>query len=399
MKIAYLVNQYPKVSHSFIRREIMGIERHGVEVTRVTIRTIDDIVDEKDKIEQAKTICILDQNIAHIFWAFLKTFFINPVRFIKTFILAIHYGRVNERGVVKHIIYFVEACLFKDICRKKNIGHVHAHFGTNTTTVVLLAKYLGGSEYSFTVHGPEEFDSPRYLHMRDKINNARFVCAISSFGRSQLMRWCHPDQWHKIHIIHCAVEENYLYQEDTSFEDNKLVCVGRLAPQKAQVLIMEAVKQLKQEGVNIKLVLAGDGDLRDIIESYIESMELCDCVKITGWLSSEQVKEELQSSRALLLPSFAEGLPVVIMEALALKRPVVTTYVAGIPELVDSECGVLIPAGSVEYIKKGIREILSKTPEEIKKMGEEGNRRVKEQHHPLIESRKLLDLIEDVIKK
>jgi len=397
MKIAYLINQYPKVSHSFIRREILGLESHGIDVTRVTIRKVDDIVDEKDKSEQAKTTCILNLSFGYIFWAFLKAFFINPIRFIRVFTLAVKYGRLNERGVVKHIIYFVEACIFRDICRKKNIDHVHAHFGTNTTTVVLLAKRLGGPGYSFTVHGPEEFDSPRYLNMEDKINNARFVCSISSFGRSQLMRWCHPAQWHKIHIIHCAVEESYLHQEDVPFEDNKLVCVGRLAPQKAQILIMQAVKQLTEEGVDVKLVLAGDGDLRDIIESYIDSMDLRDRVKITGWLSSEQVRDELQSSRALLLPSFAEGLPVVIMESLALKRPVVSTYVAGIPELVDSECGVLIPAGSVEYIKEGIRQILAKKPEELKNMGKVGYQRVKEQHHPLIESRKLLDFIEDVI--
>ena len=396
MKIAYLVNQYPKVSHSFIRREILGLESHGIEITRVTVRKVDDIVDEKDKSEQEKTTCILNLSIGYILWAFFRELLANPFRFCKVFSKAVKFGRTNERGIVKHIIYFVEACIFKNICLKKSIDHVHAHFGTNTTTVVLLAKLLGGPGYSFTVHGPEEFDSPRYLQIGDKIINARFVCAISSFGRSQLMRWCHPDQWHKINIIHCAVEENYLHQEDAPYQDNKLVCVGRLAPQKGQVLIMEAVKQLKEEGIDVKLVLAGDGDLRNMIESYIDSMRLHDNVKITGWLSSEQVKDELQSSRALVLPSFAEGLPVVIMEALALKRPVVSTYVAGIPELVDSECGVLIPAGSVEYIKKGIREILAKSPEELREMGEVGYERVSKQHNPLIESRKLLDLIEKI---
>ncbi len=397
MKIAYLINQYPKVSHSFIRREILGLESHGVNITRVTIRKIDDIVDEKDKREQEQTICILDFSIVKILWAFIKVFFTNPFRFIRVFAHSLKLGRLNERGVIKHILYFVEACVFKEICNNKGIDHVHAHFGTNTTTVVMLGKLLGGPGYSFTVHGPEEFDSPRYLSMEEKINNSRFVCAISSYGRSQLMRWCHPDQWNKIHIIHCAVEGTYLQQEDLPFEDNKLVCVGRLAPQKGQVLIMEAVKQLKEEGVDVRLILAGDGDLRDIIESYIDSMGLRDNVKITGWLSSEQVKDELQSSRALVLPSFAEGLPVVIMEALALHRPVVSTYVAGIPELVDSACGILIPAGSVEYIKKGIKEILGKSHDELRKMGDVGYARVKEQHNPLIESRKLLDLIENIL--
>lgn len=394
MKIAYLVNQYPKVSHSFIRREILGLESHGLDVTRVTVRKVDDIVDKKDKSEQEKTICILDLRKSLIIGAFLKTLLKTPGHFFRAFSIAVKYGRKNERGTLKHIIYFVEACVFKEICMKREIDHVHAHFGTNTTTVVLLAKLLGGPGYSFTVHGPEEFDSPRYLQLGDKIKHSRFVCAISSFGRSQLMRWCHPDQWRKIHIIHCAVEESYLQQEDVPFVDNRLVCVGRLAPQKAQVLILEAVKQLKIEGIDVQLILAGDGDLRSIIESYIDSMGLKENVKITGWLSSDQVMDELQSSRALILPSFAEGLPVVIMEALALKRPVVSTYVAGIPELVDSECGVLIPAGSVEHIKKGIREILGKTPDEIRMMGEIGYERVKENHNPLIESGKLLELIE-----
>jgi glycosyltransferase involved in cell wall biosynthesis len=398
MEIAYLINQYPKVSHSFIRREILGLERHGVNITRVTIRKVDDIVDDKDKEEQEKTICILDLNPIMFCLALLKNLFKNPFRFFKVCHCAVKYGKMNNRGVFRHLIYFAEACAFKDICLNKKIDHVHAHFGTNTTTVVLLAKMLGGPGYSFTVHGPEEFDSPRYLALEDKINHSRFVCAISSFGRSQLMRWCHPAQWDKIKIIHCAVEEKYFDQEDKPFINNKFVCVGRLAPQKGPVFLMKAVKELKDEGLDIQLVFAGDGDLREIVDSYINSMDLASNVRVTGWLSSDEVREELQSSRALVLPSFAEGLPVVIMEALALKRPVISTYVAGIPELVDDKCGILIPAGSVEYIKDAIKVIMNKSEDELKQMGQVGYARVFEQHNPLTESGKLLDFINNAVK-
>jgi glycosyltransferase involved in cell wall biosynthesis len=110
--------------------------------------------------------------------------------------------------------------------------------------------------------------------------------------------------------------------------------VGRLCEQKGQFLLLEAVARLASEGVPVELVLAGDGELRGDLERLIEAQGMAGFVNITGWVDSKRVRDEILSARVLVLPSFAEGLPVVIMEAMALGRPVVSTYVAGIPELV-----------------------------------------------------------------
>ncbi|HQT25682.1 MAG TPA: glycosyltransferase, partial [Burkholderiales bacterium] len=283
--------------------------------------------------------------------------------------------------------YLVEACVLLNLMKKKGITHVHAHFGTNPATVALLANRLCGISYSFTVHGPEEFDKPEALSLEEKIRHASFVVAISSFGKSQLFRWCSHENWTKIKIVRCGLDAQFLHSRKTDVPENRrLVCVGRLCEQKGQLLLLEAVHMLKNEGQKIDLVLAGDGPLRPEIESLVDRLGLADHVRITGWISSGQVLEEIQASRALVLPSFAEGLPVVLMEACALRRPVVTTSIAGIPELVqDGESGWVVPAGSVEKLGDALKELFETSPKALSEMGEKAYGRVSSQHDIRIE--------------
>jgi colanic acid/amylovoran biosynthesis glycosyltransferase len=141
------------------------------------------------------------------------------------------------------------------------------------------------------------------------------------------------------------------------------------------------------------LVLAGDGPLRGEIEAAIEGQGLGNTIRITGWISSDGVRDEILAARALVLPTFAEGLPVVIMEAMALRRPVLSTYVAGIPELVrDGENGWLIPAGSIDELMAAMEDCLSRSSEEIQRMGDAGHRRVIERHSIDVEAAKLAEL-------
>lgn len=212
---------------------------------------------------------------------------------------------------------------------------MHAHFGTNSTEVVMLANVLGGPAYSFTVHGPEEFDKPQFLHMGEKVRRAAFVAAVSSYGRSQLYRWVAHEHWGKVKVVHCGLERGFHDVAPVNVPcAPRLVCVGRLCEQKGQLLLLEAAHRLAAQSIDFELVLAGDGEMREEIGALIARHGLQAQVRITGWISSAQVREEILAARALVLPSFAEGLPVVIMEAMALRRPVLTTYVAGIPELV-----------------------------------------------------------------
>lgn len=396
MKIAYLVNQYPKVSHSFIRREILALERQGFDVQRYALRGwADQLVDAEDIREREKTRYLLRDGAPALAKSMLSELVRAPGRFLGAVKLALRMARRADRPLPLHLIYLAEACRMVGWMRESGVRHLHAHFGTNPAEVAMLARELGGPAYSFTVHGPEEFDKPEFLHIKEKIARSAFVVAISSFGRSQLFRWIPYTDWPKVEIVHCGLEPAFHAGAAVPPPAApRLVCVGRLCEQKGQLLLVRAVAQLVARGVAVELVLAGDGEMRSEIETLIARHQLQNIVRITGWISSDQVREEILASRALALPSFAEGLPVVVMESMALRRPVLTTYVAGIPELVhDGENGWLIPAGDVDAVAAGLERVLATPLEQIAVMGDRAHLRAVERHSIDTEAAKLAVLI------
>ncbi|HEX8988535.1 MAG TPA: glycosyltransferase family 4 protein [Rhodocyclaceae bacterium] len=400
MRIAYLVNQYPKVSHAFIRREILALERQGNEVLRIALRGWDgDVVDVEDQAEQRCTRYVLQGGPLPLAAALAGACLRSPVRFAKALALAWRMGRRADRPLPYHLIYLAEACRMLPWLKQAGIEHLHAHFGTNSAEVAMLAHELGGPAYSFTVHGPDEFDRPQFLHLGEKIKRAAFVVGVSSYGRSQLYRWVPHGQWPKIQVVHCGLEAAFHEVPEAPLPDApRLVCVGRLCEQKGQLLLVEAAARLAAKGVDFELVLAGDGELRAEIEAGIRRHQLAGRVTITGWISSDEVRSRILASRALVLPSFAEGLPVVIMEAMALRRPVLTTYVAGIPELVrDGQDGWLFPAGSIDAVVTGMEQALAATPAQLAEMGRSARERVLARHSIDVEAAKLSGMFHDAI--
>ncbi|MEN8640138.1 glycosyltransferase [Pseudomonas sichuanensis] len=383
MRIAYFINQYPKVSHSFIRREILALERQGFEIQRIALRGWDaELQDDEDVHEQGKTQYVLQGGVKALLKPALQVLRHQPRRFFASLWLALSLGRRADRAWPYHLIYLAEACRVLQWLQASGAVHVHAHFGTNSTEVVMLARALGGPAYSFTVHGPEEFDKPQFLHMGEKVRRAAFVAAVSSYGRSQLFRWVAHDHWGKVKVVHCGLERSFHDVPAVAVPSApRLVCVGRLCEQKGQLLLLEAARLLAAQAVEFELVLAGDGEMREQLEALITRHGLQAQVRITGWISSAQVREEILAARALVLPSFAEGLPVVIMEAMALRRPVLTTYVAGIPELVTpGENGWLFPAGAVEELAAAMADCLAQPAQVLQRMGEAAYQRVLQRH-------------------
>ncbi len=397
MKIAYLTNQYPKISHTFIRREIDAVVRadSSLEVFRYSIRpTPDRLLDSADIAEQKITDVVLSHGFLSLLLAMLKVLLTRPIKFFGSLLLAMQLGRRGRQGCLWHLFYLAEAAWLLLQFQAKQISHVHVHFGTNPATVALLCRVLGGPTYSFTVHGPEEFDGPESLHLRNKIQHCNFVVAVSSFGRSQLCRWSAFGDWNKIHVVRCGLPSEDLDQAVSPVEDNRrLVCVGRLSEQKGQFLLVEAAKLLRDSGMKFELALVGDGELRGEIEQLIEAAGLKSCVRLIGWQTSQQVRDWLQKSRAFVLPSFAEGLPVSIMEAFAAGRPVISTFIAGTPELVrPGENGWLVPAGSSEALAAALKQVLQTSPEVLSDMGARGKRLVQELHRADFEAVKLAKL-------
>ncbi len=395
MRVAYLVNQYPKVSHTFIRREILALEKLGVEVERISLRaTGEELVDPEDQREKERTQVVLAGGLMGLLFPVIWCLTTRPQVFLRAAQMTAQLAKRAPRRW-RHLAYLAEAAWLTKTCAADPPAHIHAHFGTNSTTVALLWSALSGIPFSFTVHGPEEFDHPESLGLDLKIARARFVVGISNFGCSQLMRWCPSDQWKKLEVVRCGVDDGFLDPRASSPvpDVRRLVCVGRLCEQKGLGLLVEAAARLAEEGETFELVLVGDGPLRTQIEDLVRDRGLDGRVRITGWRSGEELTREILASRAFVLPSFAEGLPVVLMEALALRRPVISTYVAGIPELVTpGVCGWLVPAGSVDSLCDAIRSALQTPVERLEAMGELGALRVRRNHSSLTEAEKLRSL-------
>ncbi len=260
----------------------------------------------------------------------------------------------------------------------------------------MLVHILGGPRWSFTIHGPEEFDKPQSIGLADKIRRCAFVVAVSSFGRSQLFRLVEHQYWTKVHVVHCGLETAFYANADQmNVRESRLVCVGRLTEQKGHLLLLEATRRLFNQGSKFELVLVGDGELRREIDALIVQYGLVGYVRVTGWISSKNVRDEILAARALVLPSFAEGLPVVIMEAMALNWPIIATFVAGIPELViPGEHGWLVPAGDAHALAIAIKGCLDASPETIARFGQAARSQVLRHHDIDNETAKLVQLFE-----
>jgi glycosyltransferase involved in cell wall biosynthesis len=398
LKVAYLVNQYPKISHSFIRREIHALERMDVEVLRIAARGWDEVlVDAEDVRERRRTRYILQGGVSRLVWPLVKCIGRAPRRFLSALLLALKMSRNADRPLPFHLIYLAQACWMVPILRRARVTHLHAHFGTNPAEVAMLVNALCGVPYSFTVHGIAELDRVEAIGLPEKIRRCAFAVAVSSFGRSQLCRWVEPAHWSKIQIVHCGLEPGFYDVEPIPVPDAaRLVCVGRFSEEKGQLTLLAAASLLALEGIEFELVLVGDGEMRAQIEAAIASHHLERHVRITGWLDSIQVRDQILASRSLVLPSFAEGLPVVIMEAMALRRPVLATYVAGIPELVlAGENGWLVPAGAAEELAVAMKACLSTPTDVLRRMGEAGRLRVLARHDVDHEAARIVALIRD----
>lgn len=400
LRVAYLVNLYPAVSHTFIRREILALERAGVHVERIALRGWEDsLPDAADLQERAATRYALRGGLLPLLGATALQLANSPARFVGALMLALRLSRRAFRPWPYHLVFLAEASRILPWLRSAGVQHVHVHFGTNAVEVAMLIERLGGPGYSFTVHGPEEFDKPDWHKLRSKVRGARFVVAISSFARSQVYRWAEPHDWNKIEVVRCGLDVKFRDAAPTPVPSApRLVCVGRICEQKGQLLLIEAAAQVLQSGRKLELRLAGDGEMRAEVEARIVALGIEKHVHITGWISSERVREEFVAARALVLPSFAEGLPVVLMEAMALARPVLTTYVAGIPELVEpGVSGWLFPAGDVQALVEAMQSCLDARSDELNAMGASARSRVLQRHDIDVEADKLRRRIDSAV--
>lgn len=399
--VAYFINQYPKVSHSFIRREIMAIERLGFTVMRIALRGWDDeLVDPVDISERTRTQYLLKDGLPPLLLSAVRTALSQPRGFFRALGAALRMSFRSTRPLPYHLVYLAHACRVRELVGDGKVSHVHAHFGTNSTEVAMLLRLLGGPPYSFTAHGANETDDGKYLHLDRKVRNAKFVVAVSSYTRAQILRHAAPEDWHKVHVVHCGLDRQSFAEGAISEAPSTpaFLCVGRLSPEKGHLFLLDAFSRIAARHPAAGLVLAGDGPLRGMIEKRLAELGLQSRVRITGWISGNSVRDEILAARVLVQPSLQEGLPVVLMEAMALGRPVISTYVAGIPELVvPGKVGWLVPAADTNALVAAMEESLRLPREDLRRMGAAAEVRARDRHSIDSEAAKLAALFAEKV--
>lgn len=396
MKIGYIVNTYPSPSHTFIRREIAALERRGLSVHRFAMRAHDGpLSDPADRAEAARTEYVLAAGWLAMIWSLFLMGMRAPLKPWAALVLALRIGRQSDVGVLRHLVYLLEAAHVARRAVQLRLDRLHAHFGTNPAAVAMLARALGGPVYSFTVHGPEEFDKPGALALGEKLERADFAVGVSAYGRSQLCRQVPHRVWKRLHVVHCGIEPAAFSRPVPlpTGRPLRLVAIGRFHEQKGQLALIDAMAELRRREAPVVLTLIGDGPLRGAIERAISRHGLGDIVRLTGWLDEASLRRELDAAHGLVLPSFAEGLPMVVMEAMAAGRPVIATWVAGIPELmVNGKTGWLVPAGDAGALTEAMIDMAMTGDERLAAMGKIARARALTRHDIDTEAAKLAAL-------
>lgn len=350
--IGYFGGTYPRGSDTFIQREIAGLRALGHDVRTYALRRPDEgtALSAFAREELERTAYILDGKTGVL---------ADVARGMPSMLGAIgsarRLARPGVRGAVMQAAYLAEAAVLARRLKGDDVGHLHCHYPDANGTVAVLAAEMAGITYSLHIHGPDVFWDAEAWRLREKVEGAAFGVCISNYARSQVMLRVSPEHWGKLHIVHCGVEPGSLAPRGPVEEIKGLVFVGRLAAAKGLDVLLEAVRLVREAGRDAELRIIGDGPDRARLETARDAMGLGGCVRFEGALPNERVAAILAESDAFVMASFAEGVPVVLMEAMAAGVPVIATRIAGIPELIgDGVSGLLVTPGDAAGLRDAV---------------------------------------------
>lgn len=364
VRMAYLVSTYPAVSHTFILREVKRLRKANFEIHVSSINPPDcsaKLMTCEEREEAAETFYIKREGIRGAALAHMNVLIRSPKSYFAGLWFALRLAGTDLRRLAFAVFYFVEAVILGHWMESQELTHLHVHFANAASTVGLIASRTFSIEFSLTVHGPDEFYDAPGLRLAEKIAGASFVCCIGQFARSQLMKLSPPSQWDKLEIGPLGVDPQRFSprrfrSSPTRFE---ILCVGRLVPSKGQLVLIAAIERLVKTTPNLRLRLVGDGPERESLEQAIAAANLGSYVVLEGSVNQDLIQEFYRQADIFVLASFAEGIPVVLMEAMAMEIPCVSTFVAGIPELIRNETdGILVPPSDDLALASAIRRLI-----------------------------------------
>lgn len=402
LRVGYLTNRYGAASYTFIMTEVEHLRNRGHTIRTYSVRHpgTGEAVSAQVRREQQGTNYLLAPgrpltSVALIVWASVKALARHPRRFATTLALAWRSSPQGLRGRLRQLAYLVFACRLSELLRADGIQHLHNHLGSASATIAMLASSLTGIPFSLTIHGGHIFYEPHYWALGEKIRRSTFAACVSDFCRSQCMVFVTHETWPKLRVVRCSVDDRFLDAPlSPPAHGAGLVCVARLAEEKGHIVLLQAVKKVRVAGQDVRLVLVGDGPLRRTLDEGIRELELEGIVEITGLVDAEEVRRRVMAARAFVLASLTEGLPVSIMEALALGRPVIAPNVGAIAELVrNGETGWLVSPGNSDLLAEAMMAALRAPDEVLAAMGRRGAALVGERHRAAHEIPKLEDLL------
>jgi glycosyltransferase involved in cell wall biosynthesis len=369
--VGYVLTHYPRAAQTFIAGEITELERLGVRVAPAALnpcppeeRSSADTKAQHDRtfyVKQARPMAVLKvlaRVAAHA-----------PLGFVRLLLGAARTGGSDPKAIIWRLFYVVEGALVWDHCRTLGVRHLHAHFGQAPASVAWFAAEVGnlmdgsGWTWSFTIHGFQDFVNELDARLDLKAANAAYVICVSDFTRSQLMRVSDPAHWHKFHVVRCGIDvERFAFRPPPPLGGApRILVVARVSPEKGHLVLLQALNVLRAESVTARVQIVGSGDFLPAVRAESQRLGVDDLVDFLGELPVDEVQRRLGDADVFCLPSFAEGLPVSIMEAMAIGVPVVTTFISGIPELaVHEHTALVVPAGNVEALTDALREVLTK---------------------------------------
>jgi colanic acid/amylovoran biosynthesis glycosyltransferase len=380
-RLAYLVSRYPALSHTFILREVLGLRRRGFDVRVASINPPDrpgSLMTDDELQEAARTYVVKRSRWWELVGAHAATACTRPLLYAAGLAWAVRLARWDVKKLLFGLGYFLEAGLVGRWMGRQRLSHLHVHFANPAATVGLLVSRMFPVTLSITVHGPDEFDDVRQHALSDKIAAASFICCISRFAKSQLMKLSPSTEWNKMEVARLGVDPGIFFPvaAPPGPRPFDILCVGRLVPAKGQQVLIEAVGRLVGAGRAVRLRLIGEGPDRRRLEQQVALEGLHEVVRFEGGITQDRIRSFYQQADMFVLPSFAEGLPVVLMEAMAMELPCVSTWIAGIPELIrPGQDGLLVAPGDVEALTQAIARLMD-DPALRSALGREGRDRV-----------------------